>query len=595
MFVPFLPASGRNWLTALALLGFISIGLLGTYRYVDNYWLYRGFAPPRDPAYVTAQGISERFYVASAALGGRRQPVDIYLPPGYRTHPLRRYPVLYLLHGVPGRPGAFLATVRAGVVEDELVARHKLRPMILAMPFGSTGSFTDEEWANGVQPKSAWETFLARDVVRAVDARYRTIPTGGARALAGLSEGGYGAFNIGLHHPGEFRVLESWSGYERADDIGSVFGHRAADCSPGNSPALTLPSAAPGAAARAHLLVVLQRHGRQVPDAERHVRQGARERGPAAPVLPRPWRPQLGALARQRGEGTPGCLTEARCYVGRAPFRCCSRLRSRRAGWLYLVRVQGGPPLGDALPLDELSRHASAPLLWFVAVWSAAGLLLGCYARWARIERTTAALLFGLGVGLSTYLRDRRRDRRRAPDLLRDALDLAARRQAVYTPAVLVAVAAAVLAPRRHVGRRAPFVVATVVAAGALLNILHAVLPGDDAGLLHSLTPDAVGPLAHAAGVLVAVALLVAARGLARRRRRAWQVATALGGARRPDCTRCTASTTARSRPQSCLRYCSPAATTSTGPATPRRGGCCSSAWRSRSRRSPSTRARRCG
>ncbi|MBA3842448.1 MAG: DUF2156 domain-containing protein, partial [Actinobacteria bacterium] len=73
-----------------------------------------------------------------------------------------------------------------------------------------------------------------------------------------------------------------------------------------------------------------------------------------------------------------------------------------------------------------------------------------------------------------------------------------------------------------------PFVVATVVAAGALLNLLHAILPGEDSGLLHSLTPDAVGPLAQAAGVLAAVALLVAARGLARRRRRAWQVATAV-------------------------------------------------------------------
>ena len=199
------------------------------------------------------------------------------------------------------------------------------------------------------------------------------------------------------------------------------------------------------------------------------------------------------------------------------------------SGWLYLVRVQGGPPLGDALPLDELSRQASTPLIWFVAVWGAAGLLLGAYARWARIERTTAALVLGLGVGLLTYLQTGVAIAVVRQISVRDALDLASRRQAVYTPAVLVAVAAAVLAPRRHVGRRAPFVVATVVAAGALLNILHAVLPGDDAGLLHSLTPDAVGPLAHAAGVLVAVALLVAARGLARRRRRAWQVATALG------------------------------------------------------------------
>jgi enterochelin esterase-like enzyme len=86
----------------------------------------------------------------------RRQPIDVYLPPGYTTHPHRRYPVLYLLHGVPGRPAAFLATVRMGVVQDELVALHRARPMILVMPFGSTSSFTDKEWANGVGKNEGW-------------------------------------------------------------------------------------------------------------------------------------------------------------------------------------------------------------------------------------------------------------------------------------------------------------------------------------------------------------------------------------------------------------------------------------------------------
>ena len=111
-----------------------------------------GFAPPRDPVVRHGEGTVQRFYVASAALGGRRQPVDVYLPPGYAQHPSARYPVFYLLHGVPGRPGAFLQTVRMGVVEDILLARHTIRPMILVMPFGSTGSFTDKEWANGVRP-----------------------------------------------------------------------------------------------------------------------------------------------------------------------------------------------------------------------------------------------------------------------------------------------------------------------------------------------------------------------------------------------------------------------------------------------------------
>ena len=217
----------RRWVAgALAghLIAFTAAGIVGAYRYLDNFWVYRGFAPPRDPAYVSQQGVTERIYVASPALGGRRQPVDVYLPPGYADNPQRRYPVLYLLHGFPGRPGAFLLTVKAGVDEDELVAQNRMQPLILVMPFGSTGQFTDEEWVNGVRPHNGWETFVTRDLVNAIDARYRTIPRGDARAIAGLSEGGYGALNIGLHHPGEFRVLESWSGYELADPVKSIFG-----------------------------------------------------------------------------------------------------------------------------------------------------------------------------------------------------------------------------------------------------------------------------------------------------------------------------------------------------------------------------------
>lgn len=229
----------RSWWAIGGLAAFLVVGLLGVYRYVDNYWFYRGFAPPKDPAYVKVTGRTIRTYVASPALGGRHQAVDIYLPPGYTTHPAKRYPVLYLLHGVPGRPDAFLETVRMGVVEDELVALHKAEPVILVMPFGSTGSFTDKEWANGVGRNQGWETFVARDLVRSIDKRYRTIRAGWARGLAGLSEGGYGAFNIGIHHPGEFHVLESWSGYEKADPIGSIFGHRKA-LEAHNSPLLTV-------------------------------------------------------------------------------------------------------------------------------------------------------------------------------------------------------------------------------------------------------------------------------------------------------------------------------------------------------------------
>ena len=233
-----------SWLTVLPFVAVVVVGgLLGTYRYLDNFWLYRGFNPPHDPAYVRVAGTRETIEVRSAALGGRSQQVVVYLPPGYARNPARRYPVIYLLHGFPGRPAAFLDTVAMGVAVDSLTARGMTSGVILVAPYGSTGTFTDKEWADGVRPGEGWETFVARDVVRAIDVRYRTIARAGGRAIAGLSEGGYGALNIAFHHPNEFRVIESWSGYMVADNVPSIFGRRPALLAR-NSPALYLPHVA---------------------------------------------------------------------------------------------------------------------------------------------------------------------------------------------------------------------------------------------------------------------------------------------------------------------------------------------------------------
>jgi enterochelin esterase-like enzyme len=242
------PAPGHRLfvlaVAAGALLLFLAGGAVGLFRYLDSYWLYRGFPPPHDPAFVKTAGTFQTIHVRSAAIGGRSQRVVVYLPPGYQQSPMQRYPVFYLLHGFPGDPDGFVRTVRVGVVEDTLLAQHRMRPTILVMPMGSSGVFTDKEWANGIHRNEGWETFLARDVVRAIDQRYRTIRSGAARALGGLSVGGYASLNIGLRHPQEFHVLESWSGYEKADDIESIFGGRQALLAR-NSPLLTVRSVAP--------------------------------------------------------------------------------------------------------------------------------------------------------------------------------------------------------------------------------------------------------------------------------------------------------------------------------------------------------------
>jgi lysyl-tRNA synthetase class 2 len=201
-------------------------------------------------------------------------------------------------------------------------------------------------------------------------------------------------------------------------------------------------------------------------------------------------------------------------------------------GWLYLIQPHSklpGPPLRDALPLDELSRHSAVPLIVFVAVWGTAALLLGLVARVARAERLSAGLLLALGVGGWTYLAT-------GVSLLivrqvpgDQAFRAAAAMEAVYVPAVLAGAAGAVLG-RAHVAppRRSPLVLSWFVAAAGLLGVLDAILGNGRHALIGALAPERVHGISTALVAPFGLALLVAARGLARRKRRAWQVAVAL-------------------------------------------------------------------
>lgn len=195
-----------------AAVAWILTGLLGVYLYGHRYWVYRGFAPPSTPAYVTGGRTQEvTFYSPALHL---RTSYLVHLPAGYAAAAAagRRFPVLYVLHGHPGAAQNVFQAGRLAADLDTLTAQHRVRPMILVLPEVMNGPFGggDTEWAD--TPAGAYDEVVA-DVVHSVDALYSTRADRAGRVLAGLSSGAYAAVNVGLHHLGLFGGLQSWSGY----------------------------------------------------------------------------------------------------------------------------------------------------------------------------------------------------------------------------------------------------------------------------------------------------------------------------------------------------------------------------------------------
>lgn len=202
-------------------------------------------------------------------------------------------------------------------------------------------------------------------------------------------------------------------------------------------------------------------------------------------------------------------------------------------GWLYAIGPHAqlpGPRIGDGLPLDELSKRASLPLLAFLGVWVVAAVLLGLLARFARVERLSAALLLAVGVGAWGYLATGVSILviRQIPAA--DAFRSASHVHAVYLAAVLSGLAGALLGRRARIGshERWPFILAAFVFVAGLLDVVDAILPIHQTSLLERLAPDAVYPVANALAAPVGVVLMLLARSLARRKRRAWRLAVGL-------------------------------------------------------------------
>ena len=144
--------------------------------------------------------------VHSAALD-RDTKFRILLPAGYATSS-RRYPVLYLLHGAGDDQTKWTANT-------DVEALTAPTDLIVVMPDAGKNAVAGwySDWFNaGHFGPPRWESYHVGELIPYVDGHYRTIARREARAVAGLSMGGFGTFSYAARHPDLFVAAASFSG-----------------------------------------------------------------------------------------------------------------------------------------------------------------------------------------------------------------------------------------------------------------------------------------------------------------------------------------------------------------------------------------------
>jgi len=146
-----------------------------------------------------------------------KRNVSIYLPPSYKKAQTKRYPVIYLLHGIADTDDTWTKLENTienpedndgyATIQDVMnkgIAEGRFGEMIVVMPDEKTkwfGSFYVNSSATG-----NWDDFTSKELVSFIDRKYRTLQKVASRGIAGHSMGGYGALTLAMKHPDTFSV-----------------------------------------------------------------------------------------------------------------------------------------------------------------------------------------------------------------------------------------------------------------------------------------------------------------------------------------------------------------------------------------------------
>jgi enterochelin esterase-like enzyme len=142
---------------------------------------------------------------------GIKRKARVYTPPGYTKD--KKYPVLYLLHGIGGDENEWARGGSPDVILDNLYADKKAAPMIVVMPNGRAAK---DVTARDPIPKqspafAAFEKDLLIDLIPFIEQSYSVKADRESRAIAGLSMGGGQALNFGLSNLNAFAWVGGFS------------------------------------------------------------------------------------------------------------------------------------------------------------------------------------------------------------------------------------------------------------------------------------------------------------------------------------------------------------------------------------------------
>lgn len=133
----------------------------------------------------------------------------VYLPEGYDErgsgHPLPRYPVLYLLHGL-GDNEQTLFHSGGWTLLDDLRHQHKMGNFLIVSPEGRRSFYI-----NSADGSVRYNDFFLQEFLPRVEGKYRIRRGREGRAISGISMGGYGALRLAFAHPELFSAVSAQS------------------------------------------------------------------------------------------------------------------------------------------------------------------------------------------------------------------------------------------------------------------------------------------------------------------------------------------------------------------------------------------------